>query len=488
MTHCASVSVLDLSRIVPALIGGETVLDGGTLDVRDPATDAVVASVASVGEAETTRAIDAARDALASWSGRPVSERAAVVRKLGELMLECQDELALLMTREQGKPLRESRGEIAYAASFLSDAADRSSELGGTIEPSARANHRILTIRKPIGVCGIITPWNFPSAMITRKLGPALVAGNTAVVKPAELTPLSALAIGALAGEAGVPAGVVNIVVGEPGPIGRAITSDARVRKLSFTGSTAVGRELIAACAPTVKRVSMELGGHAPFIVFDDADLDRAVAGVVASKFRNGGQTCICANRVLVHESVHDAFVGKLASRMGDLSVGVGTDEATDIGPLVSDAGLEKVERHVADARARGGAVVAGGERVAVSGAADRFYAPTLITGMTSDMLCAQEETFGPVAPVRSFSTEDEAIDLAHDTEYGLAAYFDTRDPSRLVRVAERLEYGIIGANDALPSAAPAPVGGFKQSGLGREGGAWVFAEYTETSYVSLGV
>lgn len=477
---------------VPCLINHQPATGRESLAVRNPATDETVATVAAFDKeharSAATRAIEAADAAMQDWSNTNPYERASIVRKLGDAMLEHAEALALLMTREQGKPLKESRGEIAYAASFLADAADRVSELGGSIVPDKRDTHRILTVTKPVGVCAIITPWNFPSAMITRKLAPALVAGNTAVIKPAELTPLSALAIVELAGRVGIPRGVVNIVVGDAKAIGQTLCEDARVRKISFTGSTATGRTLLRQSADTVKRVSMELGGHAPLIVFDDADLDRAVKGTIASKFRNGGQTCICPNRVLVHEDIHDAFVERLADKVATLKVGKGEDDPTDIGPLISDAALDKVEKHVADAREQGGNIVTGGHRVKVPHAADRFYAPTLITGMTPDMLCAREETFGPVVPVRSFTNEQHALDIAHDTEYGLAAYAYTQSPERIVRLAEQLQYGIIGINDALPSAAPAPFGGFKQSGLGREGGSWVFAEYTETSYVSLGI
>lgn len=472
------------------LIQGEWVdADGGdTFDVTDPATDELVARVPRCGAAETGRAIDAADAAWPAWRARTGSERGAIVAKLAELMRRDTARLAELMTREQGKPLAEARGEIAYAISFLDWAAEEAKRIYGDLVPASAPNKRILVLRQPVGVCAIITPWNFPSAMITRKLGPALAAGCTVVIKPAEETPLSAIALGELALEAGVPAGVVNIITGDPVAIGGRIMGDRRVRKLSFTGSTEVGRLLMKQASDNLLRLSLELGGHAPFIVFDDADVPRAVQAAVACKFRNAGQTCICANRFYVHAAVHDEFMGGFARAIAALRVGRGADEGVQIGPLINDAAIEKVERHVADARAKGGKVLIGGERVRPRGLADRFYAPTLIDGMTSEMLLHSEETFGPVAAVQSFTHEDEAVARANDSDFGLAAYFFTRDASRLVRVAERLEYGIVGANDGGPSTAQAPFGGVKQSGFGREGGKYVMDEYTQVKYVSWGV
>lgn len=462
--------------------------DGSTTTVRDPATDEAVAEVPVVGRAETVRAVDAAHAAWAGWRERPAAERARMVGRLGEAMLRDEERLAAIMTAEQGKPLKEARGEIRYAASFLTVAEREAQRLGGEIPVSPSPNKRILVVRQPVGVTAIITPWNFPAAMMTRKLGPALVAGCPVVIKPAGATPLSAIAIAELAVEVGMPKGVVNLVTGDAGEIGKALLGDERVRKVSFTGSTEVGRTLMRQAAEHVLRISLELGGHAPFIVFEDADLDRAAAEATTCKLRNAGQTCICANRFLVHESVHDAFVERLAARFESKKVGRGCDPGVEIGPLINNAAVEKVEAHVADALRQRGRVVTGGRRARPEGLADRFYAPTVITGMTRSMRLWREETFGPVAPVASFKTEEEAIEMANDSEYGLAAYFCTRDASRAVRVAEALEYGVIGVNDGAPSSADAPFGGMKHSGLGREGGRWGMDEYCEIKYVSLGL
>lgn len=461
---------------------------GQTIPVTNPADDRVLAAVPSLSAEEAGSAVAAAHAALPGWSALPAGVRGELVARLSAFMKRDADRLALLMSEEQGKPVPEAKGEIAYAASFLDWAAEEGKRLYGQIVPATAAGKRIMVLRQPVGVCSIITPWNFPSAMITRKLGPALAAGCTTVIKPAQLTPLSAIAIGELAVEAGIPAGVVNIITGKSSVLGAAMLEDPRVRKVSFTGSTEVGRTLIQQSAQRVLRMSMELGGHAPLIVFDDADLDLAVKMAVASKFRNGGQTCICPNRLLVQQGVHDAFVDKLAKAVAALKVGIGTEPGVEIGPLINDDAVAKVEEHVADAQAKGGRVLVGGERVKLAGLADRFYAPTVIDGMTSDMRCWSEETFGPLAPVATFATEQQAIDMANDTIYGLAAYFFTRDASRLIRVAEALDYGVVGANDGLPSTAQAPFGGMKQSGLGREGGHWVMDEYTETKYLSWGV
>ncbi len=459
-----------------------------TLEVTNPATDDVVARVPMCGSAETTRAVAAAHDAWLKWRGTTANERASLIDKLAALMRRDTDRLARLMTAEQGKPLAESRGEIAYAVSFLDWAAEEAKRVYGEIIPASASNKRILVIRQPVGVCAIITPWNFPSAMITRKLGPALAAGCTVVIKPAEDTPLSAIALGELALEAGIPAGVVNIVTGDPRAIGGVLTSDQRVRKLSFTGSTEVGRLLMKQSSDNLLRLSMELGGHAPFIVFDDADMSKAAEAAMACKFRNAGQTCICANRFYVHESVHADFVSRLSSAIGALRVGDGTQEGVNVGPLINDEAITKIESHVADARERGAKVLVGGQRVRIKGLADRFYAPTLIDGMTADMRVHHEETFGPVAAVRSFRTEDEVVEWANASQFGLAAYFFTQNASRLIRVAERLEYGIVGANDGGPSTVQAPFGGVKQSGFGREGGKYVMDEYTQLKYISWGV
>jgi succinate-semialdehyde dehydrogenase/glutarate-semialdehyde dehydrogenase len=472
------------------LIQGEWIAadDGKTFDVTNPATDEVIASVPKCGPTETKRAIVAAQESWRSWRQRTAGDRSALIARMAGLMRRDIDRLALLMTNEQGKPLAEAKGEIGYAASFLDWAAEEAKRIYGEMIPASTADKRILVLRQPVGVCAIITPWNFPAAMITRKLGPALAAGCTVVIKPAEETPLSALALCELAIEAEIPAGVVNVVTGDPRDIGKSIMSDRRVRKLSFTGSTEVGRLLMKQASDNLLRLSLELGGHAPLIVFDDADVAAAVRAAVACKFRNAGQTCVCANRFYVQEGVHELFMNGFKDAIAALRVGVGTTEGVHIGPLINDDAMEKVERHVADARAKGGRVLIGGERVRLSGLADRFFAPTLIDGMTSEMLLHGEETFGPVAPVRLFQTEDEVVEWANDSDYGLAAYFFTRDASRLMRMAERLEYGIVGANDGAPSTAQAPFGGIKQSGFGREGGRYAMHEYLQVKYVSWGV
>ncbi|MGD1916810.1 MAG: NAD-dependent succinate-semialdehyde dehydrogenase [Phycisphaerales bacterium] len=462
--------------------------DGASIEVADPATDEVIASVPSVGEAETRRAIDAAHAAFGPWAARPAGERAKLVARLAELMHRDADRLAAIMTAEQGKPLAEAKGEINYAAAFLEWAAGEAPRMYGETIPANTADKRILVMRQPVGVCAIITPWNFPAAMITRKLGPALAAGCTTVIKPSELTPLSALAIGELAIEAGLPSGTVNIVTGPPQGIGDAFFGDERVRKLSFTGSTPVGKLLVRNSSENLLRLSMELGGHAPFIVFDDADLDRAVAGAVACKFRNAGQTCICANRFYVQAGIYDAFVERFSAAVSQLKVGRGTDEGVAIGPLINDGAIEKVRDHVEDARSKGASIPVGGDMAKIDGLADRFWTPTVIDGMTPDMRCATEETFGPVAPIARFEQDAEAIAAANDTPFGLAAYFYTNNATRLMRTAEALEYGIIGANDAAPSTAQAPFGGVKQSGFGREGGKYVMDEYTSVKYVSWGL
>ncbi|MCB9840265.1 MAG: NAD-dependent succinate-semialdehyde dehydrogenase [Phycisphaeraceae bacterium] len=461
---------------------------GNTFPVTDPATDKAIASVPDCGSAETWRAIEAAAAALPEWRTRPAPARARVLRTMGDLMLRDQDRLAAIMTAEQGKPLAEARGEIAYAASFLFFSAGEAERVYGQTVPASASDKRILVLKQPVGVAAAITPWNFPSAMITRKLGPALAAGCTIVIKPAEATPLSAFAIGEIAIEAGVPAGVVNIITGDPATIGREIFRHDAVRKVSFTGSTEVGKILMDQAANRIVKLSLELGGHAPFIVFDDADLDKAVAGLMANKFRNAGQTCICSNRVFVHERVFAEFAQRLRAQVAALKVGPGTHDGVQIGPLIDDAAVEKVASHVANAKSKGAKVTVGGDLVKVPDHANRFFAPTLIEDANPEMKCFSEETFGPVVPMMKFSTEREAIDLANDTPFGLAAYFYTSNASRLIRIAEALDYGVVGANDAAPSTAQAPFGGTKESGLGREGGHWGVEEYLETKYVSWGV
>ncbi len=471
-----------------ALIGGEWVAaqSGREMEVRNPSNDALIATVSEGGAADVTSAIDAAHAALPGWRGLPGIERARVLRRLFELMMRDQDRLAELITLEVGKPVAESRGEVSYAAGFIEWSAEEAKRIYGELIQAFVPDKRILVLRQPIGVTAAITPWNLPSAMITRKLGPALAAGCTMVVKPASKTPLSALALGELSIEAGIPAGVVNVVPGKADVIAETLLSDARVRALSFTGSTEVGKRLMVLAAEHVTRLGLELGGHAPVLVFDDADLDLAVAGALASKYRNAGQTCICANRVYVQSGIHDRFVEALSAASRALSVGDGFTPGTHIGPLVDDRAVAKVEEHIAGAVAGGATIVTGGRRLPPpDGHADRFFAPTVITGVQPGMAIMTEETFGPVAPVVRFEDEADAVAKANDTPYGLAAYLYTRDASRLMRVAEALEYGIVGANDGLPSTPQAPFGGVKELGLGREGGKWGLDEYLETKFVS---
>ncbi len=458
--------------------------------VTNPATGETLTEVPDAGASDTLAAIDAAAAALPAWSATPAIERAAMLRKAAALMLERRERLATIMTLEQGKPLTESRGEIAYAASFFSWFAGEAERVYGQIVPAAAPNKRILVMRQPVGVCALITPWNFPSAMLTRKIAPALAAGCTVICKPAEQTPLSALELGRIFIDAGIPAGVVNILPAlDPIPFSETIFADDRVRKVSFTGSTEVGRILIRSSAQTVKRISLELGGNAPFIVFDDADLDAAVKGAVASKFRNSGQTCICANRIFVQSAVYDAFAEKFTAAVANLKVGSGLESDTMIGPLIDHPALEKVTRHVQDAVSKGAQIMTGGAPLpAQFNPTGTFWTPTVLLNVSPHMLVTQEETFGPVAPLIRFETEDEVLALANDTPFGLSAYFYSQNVSRVMRVAEKLEFGIIGANDALPSTANAPFGGVKQSGLGREGGAFGIDEYLEVKYVSMGV
>ncbi|MBP0616351.1 NAD-dependent succinate-semialdehyde dehydrogenase [Jiella mangrovi] len=468
------------------LVGGEWIgADGGeTLDVTNPATGETLGTVPAMGASETGRAIAAAEAAFQGWRRRTNAERAGLLMAWYDLMIENAEELALILTLEQGKPLSEARGEIGYGASFVKWFAEEARRIGGGIIPSPTADRRIAVLKEPVGVCGIITPWNFPNAMITRKVAPALAAGCTVVVKPSELTPFSALAMAALAEKAGIPAGVVNVVTGMPAAIGGELTGNAVVRKVSFTGSTRVGALLMEQCAPTIKRLSLELGGNAPFIVFDDADLDKAIEGALISKFRNGGQTCVCANRILVQSGIHDAFVEKLAARVAAMKVGPGTEDGVAIGPMINRAAIDKINRHVDDARSKG-AKLATGETALPEG--PQYVAPVVLTEATTEMQLAAEETFGPVAPIFRFETEDEAIAIANGTPFGLAAYFFTQDLARSWRVGEALEFGMVGLNTGLISTEVAPFGGVKQSGLGREGAEIGIEEYLETKAFHIG-
>ncbi|MEF8722006.1 NAD-dependent succinate-semialdehyde dehydrogenase [Candidatus Accumulibacter phosphatis] len=455
--------------------------DGRTLAVIDPASGTAIADVPLMTAVETVRAIDAAAVALPEWRAKTAKERAAVLRRWFDLILENTEDLAQLMTAECGKPIVEARGEVAYGASFVEWFAEEGKRAYGESIPSPAADRRLLTIRQPIGVCAAITPWNFPLAMITRKVAPALAAGCTVVIKPAEQTPLTALALARLAHDAELPAGVFNVLTGDPKTIGATLTASPVIRKLSFTGSTEVGRLLMAQSAPTIKKLSLELGGNAPFIVFDDADVDAAVEGALIAKYRNSGQTCVCANRFLVQDGVYDAFVAKLARRVQSLRVGPGSDEGVTQGPLIDEAALSKVQAHIEDALRKGARVVTGGSRHQRGGT---FFEPTVLADVSSDMRVAQEETFGPVAPVFRFVDEAEAVHMANDTEFGLAAYFYSRDVARCLRVGEALEYGMIGINTGLISNEVAPFGGVKQSGLGREGSKHGLDEYLEIKYL----
>ncbi|HEV2983920.1 MAG TPA: NADP-dependent succinate-semialdehyde dehydrogenase [Vicinamibacterales bacterium] len=454
------------------------------IDVDNPATGEVVGSVPRLGRAETRQAIDAASRAFPAWRRKTAKERAAVMRRWFDLMLANQDDLARLMTTEQGKPLAESKGEVAYAASFLEWFGEEAKRVYGDTIPQPQPDKRLLVVKEPIGVVACITPWNFPLAMITRKAGPAIASGCTVVLKPASQTPFSALALAELAERAGVPPGVFNVITGSAGDIGAELTSNPIVRKLSFTGSTETGKLLMAQSASTVKKLSLELGGNAPFIVFDDADLDAAVEGAMASKYRNTGQTCVCANRLLVQDAVHDAFAAKLVDAVKKLTPAPGLDAGATQGPLIDDRAVEKVESHIADATAKGARILVGGKRHSRGG---RFFEPTILTGVTPAMAVAKEETFGPVAPLFRFSTEADAIALANDTEFGLAAYFYGRDIGRIWRVAEALEYGIVGINTGIISTEVAPFGGVKESGLGREGSKYGIDEFLEIKYLCMG-
>ena len=457
---------------------------GRTLSVKNPATGEVVGEVPALGAAETRRAIEAAARAWPAWRGMLAKERAAILRKLSDLMLANTDDLAIIMTAEQGKPLAESKGEIAYAASFIDWFADEAKRVYGDTIPQNARGRRIIVQKEPIGVFAAITPWNFPAAMITRKAGPGWAAGCTGVIRPASQTPFSALALAVLAERAGMPPGVCNIITGPSAETGAELTANPLVRKLSFTGSTEVGAKLLAQCAPTIKKTSMELGGNAPFIVFDDADLDAAVVGAMASKYRNTGQTCVCANRLLVQDRVYDAFSAKLQAAVEAMKVGNGMEPGVVQGPLINAAAVAKVEEHIADATRRGARVLTGGHRHKLGG---NFFEPTLLADVPHDALIFREETFGPVAPLFRFQTEAEAVQLANDTEFGLAAYFYARDVGRIFRVAEALEYGLIGINEGVISTAEAPFGGMKSSGLGREGSKYGIEEYLEIKYLAIG-
>ena len=476
------------------LLEGRSFVDGAWIDadsgatfaVTNPASGEEIARMADLGRAETARAIDAAYAAQPAWAAKTAKERSAILRRWFELIVENADDLARLLTAEQGKPLAEARGEIIYGASFIEWFAEEAKRIYGDTIPGHQADKRIIVLKQPIGVVAAITPWNFPNAMITRKAGPALAVGCTMVLKPARQTPLSATALVVLAEQAGLPKGVLNVITSNDSrAVGAEMCANAKVRKLTFTGSTEVGRVLMRQCAEQIKKLGLELGGNAPFIVFDDADLDAAVEGAMMCKFRNAGQTCVCANRIYVQASVYDAFSEKLKVAVSKLKVGNGFDEGVTTGPLIDLAGLAKVEEHVADATAKGATVVAGGARHALGGS---FYLPTILTGVTQAMMIAREETFGPVAPLFSFETEAEVIAMANDTEFGLAGYFYARDLGRVWRVAEALEYGIVGINTGIISTEVAPFGGVKQSGLGREGSKYGADDFLEIKYLCMGI
>jgi succinate-semialdehyde dehydrogenase/glutarate-semialdehyde dehydrogenase len=465
--------------------GAWTAADSGeTIDVTNPATGEKLGTVPRMGEVETRNAIEAADAAYPAWRAKTAKERAIIIRRWSDLMLEHKEDLAVLMTAEQGKPLAESRGETVYAASFLEWFAEEGKRIYGDVIPPHQGDKRIVVLKEPVGVCAAITPWNFPLAMITRKAGPALAAGCTMVLKPATATPYSALALAELARRAGVPDGVFSVLTGSAAAIGAEMTGNPLVRKLTFTGSTETGKKLMAQCAATVKKVSLELGGNAPFIVFDDADVDAAVEGAIISKFRNTGQTCVCANRLLVQDRIYDRFAEKLAQAVSRLKVGDGLSGETQQGPLIDMAAVEKVEKHIADALAKGARVVTGGRRHALGGS---FFEPTVLADVSSEMLVAKEETFGPVAPLFRFHSEEEAILLANDTPFGLASYFYSQDIARVWRVAEAIQSGIVGVNTGLISTEVAPFGGMKESGIGREGSRYGIDEFLEVKYLCIG-
>jgi succinate-semialdehyde dehydrogenase/glutarate-semialdehyde dehydrogenase len=455
-----------------------------TIGVTNPATGKIIGSVPKMGAAETRRAISAAAAALPTWRSKSAKERSNILRRWFELMMANQNDLAVIMTAEQGKPLAEARGEIAYSASFIEWFAEEAKRVYGDTIPGHTTDKRIIVIKEPVGVCAAITPWNFPSAMITRKAGPALAAGCTMVVKPASSTPFSALALAELAKRAGIPDGVFSVVTGSAGAIGNELTANPLVRKLTFTGSTEIGKQLMAGSAATVKKVSLELGGNAPFIVFDDADLDAAVTGGIASKFRNTGQTCVCTNRLLVQSGVYDVFAKKLTEAVATMRIGNGLNGDFDQGPLINMAAVEKIEQHITDAVSKGAKILCGGKRHTLGGT---FFEPTILVDVTPNMLVAREETFGPLAPLFRFETDAEAVQMANDTEFGLASYIYSRDLNRVWRVAESLEYGMVGINTGLISTEVAPFGGIKESGIGREGSRYGIEEFLEVKYLCLG-
>jgi succinate-semialdehyde dehydrogenase/glutarate-semialdehyde dehydrogenase len=491
MTTPAATATVKLSD--PTLFRQQCYIDGQwcdadsgkVLEVTNPATGAVIGTVPNMGAAETRRAIAAADAAMVAWRAKTAKDRARILRKWNDLMMDNQEDLAILMTTEQGKPLTESRGEIAYAASFIEWFAEEGKRIYGDVMPGHMPDKRIVVLKQPIGVCGAITPWNFPAAMITRKVGPALAAGCAMVLKPASATPFSALALAELAERAGVPKGLFSVVTGSATAVGGELTANPTVRKITFTGSTEIGKVLLRQCAGTVKKTSMELGGNAPFIVFDDADLDAAADGAMASKYRNAGQTCVCANRLLVQDGVYDAFAHKLAERVRKLKVGDGMEAGTAIGPLIDAAAVAKVEEHVGDALAKGARVITGGKPHALGGL---FYEPTILADVNTTMKVTKEETFGPVAPLFRFKDEAEAIRMANDTEFGLASYFYSRDNARIWRVSEGLEYGIVGVNSGIISNEVGPFGGVKESGLGREGSKYGIEDYLEIKYLCISI
>ncbi|WP_227396326.1 NAD-dependent succinate-semialdehyde dehydrogenase [Jeotgalibacillus aurantiacus] len=463
--------------------GQKTGQELDTIDVVNPATGETIATVPQGGKEEAEHAVDAAHEAYKSWSKKSAYERSELLMKWAHLIDENTDDLARTMTIEQGKPLKEAAGEISYANGFIKWFAEEGKRIYGETIPSSKDGKRLFVHKQPVGVAAVITPWNFPAAMITRKVGPALAAGCTCVIKPAGMTPITAIRLVELAKEAGIPDGVLNVVTGKSSDISEAWLADERVRKLTFTGSTEVGKSLMKGAADTMKKISLELGGHAPAIVMDDADLEKAVDGVVATKFRNAGQTCVCANRIYVHEKIADEFTKRFTEKVEALTLGDGLEEGVDLGPLINEDAVEKVDEHIQDAVSKGAVIETGGER-----RDGLFYKQTVLSGVTDDMLCMKEETFGPVAPITVFKTEEEAIERANDSIYGLAAYVFTENLSTGIRISEALEYGIVGLNDGLPSAPEAPFGGFKQSGLGREGGHQGIEEYLETKYISVGL
>ncbi len=472
-----------------ALINGQWVAGSGRFDITDPATGAVLANVANLGAAEAEQAIAAANAAWPAWKAKTAKERSIILRKWYDLLMANQDDLGRIMTAEQGTPLAEAKGEVAYGASFVEWFAEEAKRINGETLPQFDNSRRLLVLKQPIGVCAAITPWNFPLAMITRKVAPALAAGCPVIIKPAELTPLTALAAAELAMRAGIPAGVLNMITADSDnsiAVGKVLCASDVVRHISFTGSTEVGRILMAQSAPTVKKMSLELGGNAPFIVFEDADIDSAVEGAFASKYRNAGQTCVCTNRFYVQEAVYDEFVKKFAAKVQTAKVGNGFEDGVNQGPLIEEAALVKVQRHVDDAVAKGGRVLVGGKRLSSMGSG-QFFEPTVVADATPDMLCAKEETFGPFAPIFKFKTEQEAVDAANDTEFGLASYFYSRDVGRIFRVSEALEYGMVGINVGILATEHVPFGGVKQSGLGREGSHHGMDDYVEIKYLCMG-